>query len=181
MVSRLSSCLRAAKSPLLLISMAIGVLLLGACSRQFSVSVNQQTLYDPRPYSGVVRVADPGLQSCINVTMRQNEYNDPEQISVIACPLLEIASLEGIEALEGLRFIDLSGNELETLDALQRLPRLTSVNAPDNQLKDISGLLVIDTLTSAVLTGNPSIPCDQLETLRERLAQNLISPENCQS
>ena len=155
--------------------------LLSACARQFSVSVNQQTLYDPRPFSGIVRVADAGLQSCINVTARQQELDDPAQIRVLACPGLEIATLEGIEALSALRFIDLSGNALENLDPLRHLSRLTSVNAPDNLLKDISGLDALNALTSAVLTDNPDIPCDQLEALRSRLNQNLIRSPECRS
>lgn len=162
-----------------LLCLTAGLLVLSGCARQFSVSVNQNVLYDPRPSSGLVRVEDPGLQSCINVTVRQREVSDITDITVLACPQLEITSLTGLEALSSLRFIDLAGNELETLDGLRRMERLTSVNAPDNLLKDIAGIMTLNSLTSAVLTGNPDIPCDQLESLQQKLGQNLIRSPQC--
>ncbi|WP_156412703.1 hypothetical protein [Pseudohongiella spirulinae] len=167
------------RATLQIVCMSACLLTLNSCARQFSVSVNQNVLYDPRPASGLIRVADPGLQSCINVTVRQREISDITDITVLACPQLEISSLAGLEAVASLRFIDLAGNELETLDGLRRLERLTSVNAPNNLLKDISGILALNSLTSAVLTDNPDIPCDQLESLQQKLGQNLIRSPQC--
>lgn len=158
---------------------AVALFALSACARQYSVSVNQQVLYDPRPSSGLVRVADDGLQSCINLRTRTTEVDSVEDIDVLACPGLDIASLDGIRALSGLRFLDVAGNQLTTLDGLYGLPQLSSVNAPDNRLQDISSLLTLNTLTSAVLTGNPRIPCDQLDTLQARLGADLLRPEQC--
>ncbi|MGM0634296.1 MAG: hypothetical protein ACQETO_14140, partial [Pseudomonadota bacterium] len=85
----------------------------------------------------------------------------------------------GISALSSLRYLDVGDNELEHLDALARLPRLVSVRAPDNPLRDISALLRIDTLTTAVLNGSTGIPCDQLDALEERLGDDLIRPGQC--
>jgi Leucine-rich repeat (LRR) protein len=150
------------------------------CARKFTVSVNQQTLYDPRALSGLVQVADAGLQSCINLLMRQQQLSDATQIRVIACPVLQIETLEGIQALSGLRFVDVSNNLLSNLDPLRQLGNLSSVNAPNNQLQDISGILNINSLTSAVLSDNPAIPCDQLELLERRLGPNLIRSAQCQ-
>lgn len=158
---------------------AVMLLAITACARQYSVSVNEQVLYDPRPSSGLVRVADDGLQSCINLRTRINEVESVDDIEVLACPGLDIASLDGIRALSRLRFLDLAGNQLTTLDGLYGLTRLSSVNAPDNRLQDISSLLTLGTLTSAVLTGNPRIPCDQLDALQARLGTNLLRPEQC--
>jgi len=153
--------------------------LLGACSHKFSVSLNEQMLYDPRPGNTTIRVADPGLQSCINVLMREREITDFTTIEVLACPGLEIASLAGIGQLTNLRFIDLAGNELVNLDGLQYLQRLSSVNAPNNKVQDIAALLRNNTLTSAVLTGNDLIPCVQLDELAQRLGNSLLRPEQC--
>lgn len=162
---------------LILCTLLLAVLL-GGCTRKFSVSVNEQVLYDPRP-GHVVVVSDPGLQSCINVALRDGELAGADDVRILACPSLEIESLAGIEQLENLRYLDLAGNQLVHLDELRRLRRLSSVNAPDNDFNDISGLLSVSSLTSAVLTGNPGIPCQQLDTLAERLAQNLLRPLQC--
>lgn len=163
---------------LTLITLSLALVLLAGCSRKFSVSVNEQVLYDPRP-GHLVTVADPGLQSCINVALRDGELTGAADVQILACPALEIESLDGIEQLENLRYLDLAGNQLEHLDALRRLRRLSSVNAPDNDLNDISGLVAVPSLTSAVLTGNPGIPCRQLDALGQRLAQNLLRPAQC--
>lgn len=162
----------------LLTLLVIG-LTLNACARRYSVSLNEQVLYDPRPGSGVVVVADAGLQSCINVSMRQREQSRAGDVEIIACPELEIESLAGIQQLNNLRYLDLANNQLVHMDELRGLSRLSSVNAPNNNLTDISGLLSIASLTSAVLTGNNAIPCEQLDTLEQRLRQNLLRPERC--
>ena len=155
------------------------VLLLSGCGRKFSISVNDQMLYDPRPGTSGVVVADAGLQSCINVLMRQRGLTDVEQIQVLACPLLEIESLAGINQLVNLRFLDLAGNQLMNLDGLAGAKNLSSINAPDNRLQDISAILQIPTLSSAVMTGNQLIPCSQLEVLQAKLDNSLLAPERC--
>lgn len=161
---------------------AIGLLLLPAlvaCNRLYSVSVNENVLYDPRPGNPIIRFPDPGLQSCVNVRLRQEAELAPGDIEILACPGLEIESLEGISALSGLEYIDVGDNELVHLDPLGRLPRLVSVRAPDNPLTDISALLRIDSLTTVILTGSPSIPCRQLDRLEEQLGNNLQRPAQC--
>ncbi len=156
------------------------IVLLTSCTRQFAVSINNNVLYDPRPNS-VVMVEDPGLQSCINLALEQQGGGSPTTIRILTCPYLEIVSLSGIFVLENLQYLDLSGNQVENFDPLQRLSRLSSVNAPDNNLKDIGGVLDIPSLTSAVLTGNNDIPCDQLDDLQERLNSSLLRPESCRA
>jgi Leucine-rich repeat (LRR) protein len=159
--------------------MLIALLLLSGCGRKFSISVNDQMLYDPRPGSALVVVADAGLQSCINVLVRDRQITDVSQIQVLACPMLEIESLAGIGQLVNLRFLDLAGNQLVNLDGLANARSLSSINAPDNRLQDISAILRIPTLSSAVMTGNVLIPCSQLAQLQEKLANNLLAPDSC--
>ena len=161
-------------------ALAFTVLLsLTGCGRKFSVSVNEQMLYDPRPSSALVVVADAGLQSCINVLVRDRQITEVSQIQVLACPMLEIRSLTGLDQLINLRFLDLAGNELVNLDGLANARSLSSVNTPDNRLQDISAILQIPTLSSAVMTGNLLIPCSQLAQLQSKLANNLLAPDSC--
>lgn len=163
-----------------LAAIVLGLLvLLSGCGRKFSVSLNEQMLYDPRPGNALVTVADAGLQSCINVLMRDRSLSDPAQVQVLACPALEIESLAGIGQLTNLRFLDVGGNLLTTLDGLNSLTSLSSVNAPDNRLQDVSAILDLTTLSSAVLTGNHQIPCVQLSTLNTNLGNNLLRSESC--
>lgn len=161
-----------------LVSMLLLTLLATACGRQYSVSVNEQVMYDPRPGSAQLRVPDPGLQSCINVALRDSETT-PADIEILSCADLEIETLDGIAGLPDLRFLDVGGNELEHLDPLAGMRELVSVRAPDNPLNDVSGLLDIATLTSAVLSGSSEIPCEQLDELEEELGNDLLRPGQC--
>ncbi|MEX1198226.1 MAG: hypothetical protein WEB57_10240 [Pseudohongiellaceae bacterium] len=166
-------------NPFLTPALLLTALLLGACNRLYSISVNEQVLYDPRPGNPVIRFDDPGLQSCVNLALRQDPSVAPENITILSCAGLEIESLEGLSTLRGLEYVDVGDNELEHLDALGRLPRLVSVRAADNPLTDVSALLRAGSLTTVVLTGNRNIPCSQLDALEEQLGNDLQRPAQC--
>lgn len=153
-------------------------LVLSACSQRFAVSVNNQTLIDPRPNATAYRFADPGLQGCVNFAMQQPNA-ELETIAVLSCSGWEIESIDGIETLRALQFVDISNNRINSLAPLSQLPRLSSVSATDNRIRDIEPLIAMDTLTSAVLTGNLNIACDQLTSLGLRLGENLRRPASC--
>jgi len=149
-----------------------------ACSHQFAVSVNNQTLIDPRPNTTAYRFADPGLQGCVNFALQQPNAT-VDTISVLSCSGWQIESIEGIATLRALQFLDLSNNRISSLAPLRQLSRLSSVSITDNRVRDIEPLISISTLTSAVLTGNVNIACDQLTSLGARLGDNLRRPASC--
>lgn len=151
-----------------------------ACGRQYSVSVNERVLYDPRRDITQVYFPDPGLQSCVNVRLRQLESSSLDDLTILSCANLEIRDLDGINSIRNLEFLDIGGNLLVHLDDLRRLGRLVSVRAPDNPLTDISALNEMRSVTSVVLTGSNTIPCRQLDTLGARLGDNLIRPTECE-
>jgi hypothetical protein len=78
-----------------------------------------------------------------------------------------------------LQFLDVSNNSISSLAPLSALPRLGGLNAGDNQITDIAPLFSLNSLASAVLTGNDGILCRQLDTLQERLQLNLGRPATC--
>jgi len=153
-------------------------LVVSACSQRFAVSVNNQTLIDPRPNATAYRFADPGLQGCVNLALQQPNATI-ETITVLSCSGWEIESIEGIATLRALQFVDISNNRISSLAPLSQLPRLSSISATDNRIRDIEPLIAMDTLTSALLTGNSNIACDQLTSLGERLGDNLRRPASC--
>ena len=153
-------------------------LLSSGCSQRFGVTLNEQTLIDPRPNATAYRFADPGLQGCVNFAMQQpNAALD--SITVLSCSGWEIESLEGIGALRALQFLDLSNNRVTSVAALSALRRLSSISLTDNKVRDIAPLNSMSTLTSAVLTGNTDIACAQLALLEQRLGENLRRPLSC--
>lgn len=159
-------------------TLVLFMLVASACSQRFAVSVNNQTLIDPRPNATAYRFADPGLQGCVNFAMQQPNA-EIETIAVLSCSGWEIESLEGIATLRALQFLDISNNRISSLAPLNQLPRLSSVSATDNRIRDIEPLIAKSTLTSATLTGNPNIACDQLDSLAARLGENLRRPTSC--
>ncbi|MFA6112071.1 MAG: leucine-rich repeat domain-containing protein [Candidatus Latescibacterota bacterium] len=102
----------------------------------------------------------------------------------------EISVLTGIEALHGLRTLDLAGNQivdlgpLAALDTLQLLdlsrnkvsdltpltglPRLQVMVAADNQIADPSPLLSLPSLAEVDLTGNPLSAAGRQQVLELR-------------
>lgn len=162
--------------PLLLMITALGT----ACSQRFAVSINDQSLYDPRPNATSYRFADPGLQACVNFALRE-PGSQLADIRVLSCSEWEVEEIEGIAVLSSLQFLDISGNQISSLAPLSGLPRLSSLSAVNNRIIDITPLLGMTSLTSAALAGNNNIPCAQLDRLENRLGANLRRPDTCRN
>lgn len=154
-------------------------LLVSACSSPYTVSINNNAVFDPqdRLYTGEVRSAD--LQGCINFALRQQKIENEDQLQVLACANSEVADLANISRLQNLRFIDLGKNRISNLTPLERLDRLSGLNLSDNLIEDISPLLRIQTLRSLNLAGNDSIPCRDVAELTRRLGANFTAPNAC--
>ncbi|MCB1672263.1 MAG: hypothetical protein R3F41_01660 [Gammaproteobacteria bacterium] len=168
-----------ATSPILL-TLAI-LLSLAGCSRQFAVTVNNRSIYDPRFPEGTRQVADSGLQGCLNLALNQGSIQDVAELTVLACPAAEISDLRGIGQLAGLQFLDLAANRISDLQPLAELSRLRGLSLPDNVITDISPLFAMPGLNAVILTGNPGISCSQLARLEQRLGPNLTRPSSCRN
>lgn len=165
--------------------------LLAGCSQQFSVSINEQAVYDPSGrlvlggFGG--QVQDPNLQGCVNFTMSQQGIAEPQQLTRLACPDSEISQLDDISQFSQLRFLDLANNDLSDISPLRRLRALSDVNLNGNAISDISPLLALlaqenSRLKSVRLNGNRDIPCIQLDQLQRGLPQgNLQAPGSCRN
>lgn len=151
-----------------------------ACSQRYAVSINDQTVFDPRPNATAYRFADPGLQGCINLALQQPNA-ELERITVLSCSGWEIENIEGIALLTSLQFLDLSNNRISSVGPLSGLSRLSSLSMTNNRVRDIETLIAMKSLTSAVLTGNSTISCSQLTELAEKLGENLQRSATCRN
>lgn len=154
---------------------------IAGCNRQFVVTVNNQSVYDPRTPAGLMQLSDPSLQGCVNLALVQQSIDNAADLEVLSCANAEVSDLRGIEQFGSLRFLDLAGNNISDLQPLAALPQLSGLSIPFNPLTDISPLFNISSLTAAILTGNSRLPCSQLDRLERRLGENLTRPDNCQS
>lgn len=159
------------------------VLLLGlaGCNRQYVVTVNNQSVYDPRVPAGLLQLRDPDLQGCVNLALVQQNISDSASLGVLSCAYANVTDLRGIEQFQNLRFLDLAGNNITDLQPLSSLPQLSGLSIPDNPLTDISPLFDMNSLTAVILSGNEQLACGQLDLLEQRLGANLTRPLTCEN
>jgi Leucine-rich repeat (LRR) protein len=155
------------------------VLLTMSCSQQFTVSVNNQALFDPAGRLISNEVTDPDLQGCINLAIEQQNIRSALELTVLSCADSEVNDLNNIGQLTQLRFLDLANNQISNITPLENLQELGGLNLMNNAILDITPLLTINSLTSVSLIGNQDIPCSQLQLLREKLGDNLSEPISC--
>ena len=154
---------------------------ISACSQNYTVSVNNQAVFDPtgRLFNG--DLADPDLQGCVNIAMQQQNLQNAELLRVLSCGSSQVKTVDAIEQLTQLRFLDLSNNFIRDVSPLQGLRLLGGLNLMNNEIADIGTLLNMTNLTSINLVGNNNIPCQQLLTLEGRLGSNLSRPDSCRN
>ena len=154
--------------------------IVSACAQNYSISVNDQALFDPSERLPTGEVTDADLQGCINLALIQQNVDNAAGLSVLSCPNSNVSSLVAIELLPRLRFLDLGNNNISNVTPLENLPLLSALNLSENAIVDTGPLLNLENLTSLNLQGNDGIPCSQVAELRERLKENLLGPESCE-
>ena len=154
---------------------------ISACSQNYTISVNNQAVFDPsgRLFNG--ELADPDLQGCVNLAMQQQGTQNAELLRVLSCGSSEVDTLDNVGQLTQLRFLDLSNNFIRDLSPLQDLRLLGGLNLMNNEITDIDPLLNMRNLASVNLVGNSNIACQQLLALEDRLGSNLSQPESCRN
>ena len=176
-VGAIQSTASSQPEPLILTNISVGPLEITG----FTVSVNDQAVYDPTGRLISNEVVDPDLQGCINLAMQQQSITDVAELNVLSCANSEIADLSNISQLTELRFLDLGDNNISNITPLQELAKLSGLNLMNNFITEIGPLLNIASLTSLSLLGNDEIPCSQLDDLIAKLGDNLTAPENCRN
>ncbi|PCJ28623.1 MAG: hypothetical protein COA96_00090 [SAR86 cluster bacterium] len=154
---------------------------LASCSQQFTVSINNQAVFDPNGRLIAGQLADANLQGCVNLAMQQQGLQNAALLTVLSCANSEITDLGNIGQLAQLRFLDLGNNNISNITPLEELTQLGGLNLMNNVITDISVLLGIPSLVSVSLLGNNQIPCAPLQVLEEKLGENLNRPESCQN
>ncbi len=156
----------------------LGILLsfgLASCA-DYSISVNDNTVYDPPKIFTQFRVADSNLQRCIDETIKEEKITNAKQLRNLQCPNKDIQVLDGLAIFSELKILGLAGNPLKNIDdvaALKLLEQLDLQASGTIQLTKISGLK-LDYLN---LSENPDLHCDDFQQLMD--IKSLIKPEHC--
>lgn len=153
-------------------------IMLAACGGPYTVTLNQAVVYTPnRSATGVLE--DANFQGCLNQVLSNTEERDLARVTTLACPSAGISSLNGIEALENLEQLDLSGNSVSDLSPLSSLRNLRVLSLRDNEVRSVSNLQSLPLLRFISLEGNEAIPCRQLDSLQEKAGTLLTRPQSC--
>lgn len=165
-------------SRLLALSMPV---LLTACGG-YQVVLNNNVLYTPNGAPIVPSLlSDANLQGCLNQQFNISGNNDPESITLLACPSSGVQSLAGISALTNLEQLELSDNTITDLRPLQNLRNLRVLSIRNNRISSINTLMSLPILRFVALQGNNNINCGQLSELEEKIGNSLNRPESCNS
>jgi Leucine-rich repeat (LRR) protein len=156
------------------------IILLSACSsRPYSVTLNDNVIYSPNNVIDDGIMTDANLQGCLNQVYISTENDDPEQVTLLACPNAGVQSIIGIEALVNLEQLELSGNNISDINSLINLKKLRVLGISNNQVRNINVLFSLPILRFISLQGNNAISCRQLNRLENEVGNTLNRPLNC--
>jgi Leucine-rich repeat (LRR) protein len=105
-----------------------------------------------------VSLADAILQQCIDDAAAAGNLVDVAELTTLSCA--GVSDVTGLDIFSGITSLDLAGNTLSSLQAILAL----------------NGLQFLD------ISGNPSLPCDEIDILAQRLVDGteLIVDDTCQ-
>ncbi len=147
-----------------------------SCSR-YSVSVNNNVVYEPPGLFSNYIVKDPSLASCIDATIAENNLTAAEQLQRLVCPPGEIISLEGIESFTAIEYLGLENNQIVDLHPISALSQIKQLNVKDNDIRNFTPATSLERLKFLDSHGNIHANCDSLKTTRKTLTIKL--PSHC--
>lgn len=155
----------------------VGVLLaLSACSR-YSVSVNDNIVYEPPQLFSDFNVEDSELRTCLQKTIAEANVRSAEQLRRLICPAGSISTLSGIEVFSQIEYLGLAENNVQVLAPITELTQLKQADLRSNNVKDFSVLLSHKSVLFLNAKGNTRANCDSLQASHE--TQVIHLPKHC--
>ena len=139
-----------------LIVISLVFLSLVACDR-YQIKLNEQQIYTPQPLFSDYKMPDMALSNCIKQLIIDKSVKRAEELKSINCAYAGISDLAG----------------------LSRFTQLEVINLANNNLTDIKTLMFFGQLRRVDISGNNALRCDDVKTLSELLAEQLVAPNIC--
>lgn len=158
--------------------MIIAIALLTSACRNYSVSVNENVVYNPPGLLKDYYIKDENLRNCVKETIAENNLTRAEQLKVLECGPVNIASITGLSDFKGIVQLRLAGNRITNLEPLRGLVKLKQLDLGENEIRDISPLYELVNLSLLNLLGNDNLNCEQISKLPENTAVTV--PAHCQ-
>lgn len=145
--------------------------LLSGC-KNYSISLNDNTLYTPAGVFKDFDIADAALNDCVTQTLFDEKITRAEDLTQLNCSNAGVKSLTGLSKFFALTAVNLSENTLNDIDELGKLGRLEVLLLNKNAIKSSAPLLTLLHLRKLDLSNNPIKDCDNLQQLKKNLAHN---------
>ena len=150
--------------------------------KNYSVSVNDKTVYTPAPLFKNYQIADEKLATCVEQTIADLNITKADELIRLNCSNAGITSVAGLDKFFALAELNLANNLLTDITELGTLGRLEVLVLTNNKIKNPAPLLNLLHLQTLDLTGNPDMACKDLYQLAQNLAPlkpQLKLPEQC--
>ncbi|UHP10556.1 InlB B-repeat-containing protein [Listeria marthii] len=140
------------------------------------------TVAPPAPINQIFPDAD--LAEGIRVELQKSSVTDVvtkeelESITNLTVVAKKIASIEGLEYLTNLEFLNLNGNQITDLSPLSNLTKLTEIYIGDNKISDISPLQNLTNVTNLYLKDNDISDLSPLANLTQMYSLRLGGNSN---
>ncbi|MEP5765682.1 MAG: hypothetical protein ABJ308_13895 [Halieaceae bacterium] len=128
-----------------------------------------------------LEIPDEGLLNCITTAamdranihpMNTGGIDDVRELQLLYCRGNEVSTLIGIKALSKLRYIDISKNDVASLDPLAEHPNLKTLHVAQNPLINIRVVRTLPALKEIYLPNLPDQSCADIERLLKGVKSN---------
>lgn len=166
--------------PLLILTFAYGTLLPGC--KNYSVSLNDRTVYTPAPLFTNYQITDEKLHACVEQTIYDLKITKADELIRLNCSNAGISSLAGLDKFFALTELNLANNQITDIGTLGKLGRLEVVMINNNAITNPAPLLNLLHIQMLDITQNPGMTCKDLHQLAENLQHqkpDLKFPAQC--
>lgn len=155
------------------------LLLLTTGCADYSISVNEQPMYNPPVLFTDFQLADAALETCVQQTIEDQQVTRAGELTRLNCSSAGIESLEGLSRFAGLKAVNLDDNGIADISPLETLSRLEVLQLKNNRISSAEPLLALLQMRELDLRGNEALKCGDARQLTEQSEAEVRLPEHC--
>ena len=145
--------------------------------RQYDITVNNVTVYEPSSPYAVRGIEDRALAACLTQSLLDIDARMATDLVALNCSDAGIQSLAGQEQFTQIQSMKLSSNDIRNLLILERLTALRQLWLDDNDVVDPIPVLRMTHLKELSLAGNVGLQCPDPSDVPRHLSLSL--PDHC--
>ncbi len=142
-----------------------------AC-KNYSVSLNDRTVYMPAGVFKDFQIVDVALAECVTQTIFDLQITKAEDLTRLNCSEAGIKNLQGLDKFFALKELNLSNNHIQQIGELNKLGRLEVLLLQNNKITQVEPLLNLLHLKQIDISNNAITDCKNLKQLKTNLQEN---------